>query len=249
LAGPYCHACGQHKSASHPATLGHLFHELTHELLHVDGKIWRAARSLFLRPGELTAEYWAGRRARWIGPFRVFLIAAAALLFVPGIGPMNFQTRLERNANGILNVAIGPPGATTPGTILVEGLERDAYVARLRTAYSAVRYAAMPLFAVCAWLLYRRAQPFYASHVVLAVHFYAFWYVASLFTTRLPYYVGAPLIQALSVIYLFVALRRLFGETRLRTAVKALVLFVAMIAAEMALAYVSGSWVARNLAG
>jgi hypothetical protein len=248
LAGPYCHACGQPESASHPATLGHLGHELTHELLHVDGKIWRTARSLFLQPGELTAEYWAGRRARWIGPFRVFLIAAAALLFVPGIGPMNFQTRLERSADGALNVAIGAPRAQTPGTTLVEGSERDAYVGRLRTAYSAVRYAAVPLFALCTWLLYRRAQPYFASHLVLAVHFYSVWYLVSVVTARLPYQAGAITGMTVSGIYLFRMLRRLFASTRLRTVPKALVLYVVMLALEMALALAAGTWVARSLA-
>ena len=67
LAGPYCSRCGQHESASHPATMGHLAHELSHELLHVDGKVWRTAKALFLEPGRLTAEYWQGRRAGWIG--------------------------------------------------------------------------------------------------------------------------------------------------------------------------------------
>ena len=61
LAGAYCHQCGQPESASHPATIGHLFHELTHELLHVDGKIWRTVVALFTRPGALTREYWEGR--------------------------------------------------------------------------------------------------------------------------------------------------------------------------------------------
>lgn len=246
MAGPYCHACGQHESAAHPATIGHLFHELTHELLHVDGKIWRTARSLFLHPGELTAEYWAGRRARWIGPFRVFLIAAAALLVVPGIGPMNFQTRLERDAAGTLNVAIGAPRARTPRTTLVEGAERDAYVARLRTAYTGVRYLAVPLFAVATWLLYRRSQPYYAHHLVLAVHFYSVWYVVSVVTSRLPYQAGAFAGMTVSGVYLFRALRRLFGQTRLRTAPGALVLYVVMLALEMALAFAAGVWVARG---
>lgn len=248
LTGPYCHACGQHESASHPATIGHLFHELTHELLHVDGKIWRTARSLFLHPGELTAEYWAGRRARWIGPFRVFLIAAAALLFVPGIGPMNFQTRLERAASGDLNVAIGPPRAQTPGATLVEGAERDAYRGRLRTAYSSVRYGAVPLFALCTWLLYRRAQPYYASHLVLAVHFYSVWYLVSIVTARLPYRAGAITGMTISGTYLFRMLRRLFGTTRMRTAPKALVLYVVMLALEMALALAAGTLVVFGLA-
>jgi len=248
LAGRYCHACGQHEGASHPATLGHLVHELTHELLHVDGKIWRTARSLFLHPGELTSDYWAGRRARWIGPFRVFLIAAAALLVSPGIGPMNFQTRLERSTGGDLNVSIGAPRARTPGTTLVEGAERDAYVARLRTAYSAVRYAVVPMFALSSWLLYRRAQPYYANHLVMAVHFYSFWYVVSVATARLPYAPGAITGMTVSGAYLFLMLRRLFGTTRLRTAPKALVLYVVMLALEMALALAAGTMVAGSLA-
>lgn len=107
LAGAYCHACGQHDSASHPATLGHLAHELTHELLHVDGKIWRTAVALFTRPGALTKAYWEGRRVGWIGPFRVFLLAAALhAIAVPGIGPMNWQTLIQRMPDGSLDVSI-----------------------------------------------------------------------------------------------------------------------------------------------
>lgn len=56
LSGPFCHRCGQHESANHPATLGHLLHEGAHELLHVDGKVFRTAKALFLEPGRLTAE-------------------------------------------------------------------------------------------------------------------------------------------------------------------------------------------------
>lgn len=248
LAGPFCHQCGQPESASHPATLGHLLHELTHELLHVDGKVWRTAKALFLEPGRLTAEYWEGRRAGWIGPIRIFLIAAAAmLLFVPGIGPMNMQTRLERSPDGNLNVAIGPPRDRTPGSTLVEGAEYDSYVGRLRATYASVRYAAIPLFALATWGLYRRAQPYYAAHLVLAVHFYSVWYLVSIVTARLPYQAGAITGMTVSGAYLFRMLRRLSGDTRLRTAPRALALYVVMMLLELALAMAAGSWVARNL--
>lgn len=228
--------------------MGHLAHELSHELLHVDGKVWRTAKALFLEPGRLTAEYWQGRRAGWIGPFRVFLIAAAAMvLFVPGIGPMNMQTRLERSSDGQLNVAIGAPRARTPGTTLVEGAEYDAYVGHLRAAYASVRYAAVPMFALATWLLYRRAQPYYAGHLVLAVHFYSVWYLVSLVTSRLPYQAGAISGMTVSGAYLFRMLRRLSGDSRLRTAPRALALYVVMMLLELALAMAAGSWVARDL--
>jgi Protein of unknown function (DUF3667) len=179
LVGRYCQDCGQPESASHPATLGHLVHELTHELLHVDGKSWRTARALFVEPGRLTQEYWAGRRVGWIGPFRIFLLAAALhAIAVPGIGPMNWRTLIQRMPNGSLDVSIGGGAERRRGQaggVEVPQSEGDAYAARLRRTYLSVRYLAVPIFALAALAPYRRRQAYYAGHVVLAVHFYSFW--------------------------------------------------------------------------
>lgn len=250
LAGPYCHHCGQHDTASPVATVAHLFHELTHEILHVDGKIWRTAIALFTRPGALTKAYWEGRRVGWIGPFRVFLIAAALhAIAVPGIGPMNWQTLVQRMPDGSLNVSIG--GDTErrrggDGAVEVSAPEAEAYAGRLRRAYLAVRYLAVPLFALAPWALYRRRQPYYAAHVVLAVHFYSFWYVVSVVTSQLPYLAGAIVGFWLSAGYLFLSLRRLFDESGWRTLAKTAGLYVVMVAIEMLLALVSGMWVAPS---
>lgn len=250
LAGSFCHQCGQHESASHPATLGHLLHEVTHELLHVDGKVWRTAKALFLEPGRLTADYWAGRRARWIGPIRVFLIAAAAMvLFVPGIGPMNFRTLVQRKADGGLDLSIGASvdrRAGLAGMTPVDDEKAHEYQEELRHGYAAVRYAAVPIFALATWALYRRRQAFYANHVVMAVHFYSFWYLVSLVTSQLPYRIGASIGVGVSAIYLFLALRRLYGETALLTVVKSAVLFFVMLTVEGGLAFVSALSVSRG---
>lgn len=248
LHGPYCHACGQHESASHPATVGHLFHELTHELLHVDGKIWRTARSLFTRPGELTEAYWKGSRVGWIGPFRILLIAAALhAVAVPGIGPMNWPTVIQRMPDGTRDVSIGTGAERRRGQdggVLVPQSEGDAYAAKLKRAYLSVRYLAVPIFALAVLALYRRRQPYYAGHVVLAAHYYSFWYLVSVATTPLPYVVGAVASFWLSVGYLWLALRRLFSEGIALATVKTLVLYAAMVAIEMGLALAAASWVA-----
>lgn len=81
---------------------------------------------------------------------------------------------------------------------------------------------------------------------MLAVHFYSFWYVVGVVAGRLPSGAGAFAGMTVSGSYLFRALRQLFDETRLRTAPKALVLYVAMLALEMALAFAAGQWVARG---
>jgi hypothetical protein len=47
--------------------VGHLLHEVFHELAHLDTRLLRTLGAL-LRPGLLTQEYFAGRRTRWFPP-------------------------------------------------------------------------------------------------------------------------------------------------------------------------------------
>jgi hypothetical protein len=73
LAGPYCSSCGQHAHES-ARTVGALLHDAWHVLTHVDGRFWRTMAWLLLRPGYLTREYFAERRARYLPPVRVYLV-------------------------------------------------------------------------------------------------------------------------------------------------------------------------------
>ena len=41
--------------------------------IHLDGKLFRSLKELMLMPGQLTAEYFAGRKKRYIAPIRLFL--------------------------------------------------------------------------------------------------------------------------------------------------------------------------------
>lgn len=77
LAGAFCANCGQKVQELDP-TLKHFLHDLTHELLHVDGKIFKSVWTLLVRPGVLTRDYFEGRRARWISPIRLYLVWSVA---------------------------------------------------------------------------------------------------------------------------------------------------------------------------
>src|SRR5262245_42160878 len=72
LTGPYCSACGQ-KSVPLSLTFHDFLHEFTHEMFHVDGRLFQSVRRLLLSPGFLTREYVQGRRAQWISPIRLYL--------------------------------------------------------------------------------------------------------------------------------------------------------------------------------
>jgi Protein of unknown function (DUF3667) len=73
LAGPYCSQCGQHVHDS-ARTLGALLHDGWHVVTHVDGRFWQTLATLALKPGALTVEYFAARRARYLPPVRLYLV-------------------------------------------------------------------------------------------------------------------------------------------------------------------------------
>ena len=74
LTGSYCAECGQ--SAHLHRSVGAVWHELMHGVLHMDGKVWRTLPELAFRPGILTRRYIAGERAKFVSPFALFLFSA-----------------------------------------------------------------------------------------------------------------------------------------------------------------------------
>jgi hypothetical protein len=89
-------------------------------------------------------------------------------------------------------------------------------------------FVLVPVFALLLRLLYRKTGRFYAEHFLFTLHFHAFAFLAlalgAVVTAVLD--VGRlPLVQPLVMGYLFLALRRVHGEGRLRTAFKTVVLY------------------------
>lgn len=79
LEGRFCHACGQEHSDHHRSIL-HLTWETIESMFHVDGRLWRTIPWLFFKPGDLSREYFEGKRARHVPPFRTFLVSL--LIFI-----------------------------------------------------------------------------------------------------------------------------------------------------------------------
>jgi len=77
LFGPYCARCGQEARGSARSLLTLLF-DARDALIHLDSRLWRTLHALALRPGVLTAEYFAERRARYLPPFRLYLVLSLA---------------------------------------------------------------------------------------------------------------------------------------------------------------------------
>lgn len=220
LRGEFCHACGQ-KSGHHHLDFHHFAHEAIHEFLHLDGKIVQTLKSLVFRPGELTRQFVAGRRARYIGPIRLYLTFSILFFALAATFPSA--------TGGKFKVGLTP---ATPGE------QRSEFRQRLETATRKVgqqgigeavmhnlprsMFVLMPLFGVLTWAFYRRDQRYYVAHLYYAIHFHAFVFlvlsVALLFSLAGPAgrVVGALLFWSI-LPYHFIALRRAFGGSRWAT--------------------------------
>lgn len=101
LTGDFCHECGQ-SAQSLRRPFWALLSEGLETLFAVDGRIARTLPSLMIRPGRITRDYLDGKRARFIPPFRLYVLASLiffiALPLVTGQGlsvasdrPQNFE--------------------------------------------------------------------------------------------------------------------------------------------------------------
>jgi hypothetical protein len=81
LTGPFCSACGQ-REQSRIVSLGSLLKDAVGDIYHLDSRIWRTLRALLTKPGFLTVEFLAGRRARYLPPFRLYLVVSIVLFLL-----------------------------------------------------------------------------------------------------------------------------------------------------------------------
>jgi hypothetical protein len=73
LTAEYCNVCGQ-RHEPHIHTVWHFTREATENLTHADSRFWRTLWALVAKPGFLTREFFAGRRARYLPPVRLYLV-------------------------------------------------------------------------------------------------------------------------------------------------------------------------------
>jgi hypothetical protein len=78
----YCSHCGQKNVRTEINAFSAIGHLLA-DYFHADGKFFSTLPALLSRPGRLTREYMAGRRKRYVDPFRLYIFCSV-LYFVIG---------------------------------------------------------------------------------------------------------------------------------------------------------------------
>ena len=73
VSGRYCGNCGQRLEPP-LQSLRHFLTVALEDVTHADSRLWRTLWALLFKPGFLTHEFLAGRRARYLPPVRLYLV-------------------------------------------------------------------------------------------------------------------------------------------------------------------------------
>ena len=244
LSGPFCAACGQ-KDAPPDPTVHDFLHEFSHEMLHVDGRIFRSVWKLLAAPGFLTREQFEGRRARWISPIRLYLIFSLAYFAFAALAapPVVFRADEDPEAAAFLRrIGFDSPVA----------LREAVNDARTHWGPRAM-FVLVPVFAWLAGRAARRSRRHYPQHLYFALHVHAAWFAVAALVALAGLIVPAAVedtLELIPVVYGFVyvalAFRTAYGtsvtQSLVRTAavVFAYYVVVGLVAVGIALAVIFG---------
>ena len=88
LRGQYCGHCGQ-RASGRLISLWELLRDAFGDLLELDSRLWRTVIPLLIRPGKLTRDYLEGKRARYMPPFRMYLVLSIVFFVVAFFDPQD----------------------------------------------------------------------------------------------------------------------------------------------------------------
>lgn len=196
LQGEFCSHCGQRDLPTRLG-LGELLREVASESFDLDGRVTRTIVPFLVRPGLLSREYNAGRRARYTAPFRMFLamtflwlvasFVANALEPAASVDESAAQLELDLAEEDADEAARAKSEFAEQSALArwmiqqgqtFEALPPTEQVRRLQAAgRETLPKAALlmvPVFALLMKLLFIRQRRYYVEHLVFALYLHAF---------------------------------------------------------------------------
>ncbi len=197
------------------AILGAIFSTFT----NLDSKFYKSFKYLFSRPGFLTAEFIAGRRKPYLGPFQIYLLASIVFyillhdvdaFMVPSIWFFNYEeygiriSTLVAEKMEILSVSKEELGVIYDGKV---------------STYSKLFLVVnLPILALISWIFKHKIVPEFGKHFIFSTHNFSFFILTliiifpPIMIFDMPKLIGLSLVFLTPVLYVAAAHRRLWQE-------------------------------------
>jgi Protein of unknown function (DUF3667) len=188
LTGPYCSQCGQPARES-ARSLGAVLRDGWHLFVHVDGRVWYTLWTLLAKPGQLTLDYFADRRARYVSPVRLYfvisiaffaltaanssLMSKAAASAPAAVAATDSAVNASSDVSECDNIELRPPWlqARLRAACRRQIADNGKSAARAFGSYiPKMMFLFLPLVALTMVPLYRSPRHYYVEHVVFFLH-------------------------------------------------------------------------------
>ena len=203
----FCPTCGQETQLDH--CVASLLTQFLNDYFTFDSKIIRSVLPLILKPAFLTTEYLKGRRVQYIAPLRLFIFLSLIFFLLiswSNSGNVNAGEQVNGFNNAFWNRFF------------------DSWLPKLF-------FVLLPLFALLISMLYRRQKRGMMPHFLFALHFHSslffmgiIYIVVSYVFGKLQWLIFNQVFLGLCGLYLAYylckSLRRMYGESRLKTSWK-----------------------------
>jgi hypothetical protein len=239
LHGRFCAQCGQRVIPPYP-TLREMAADAWHEFSGWDGRFVRTFRRL-ARPGALTIDVLEGRRARYVSPLRLYLVASVLYFLVAAAVPTLQRPRALQMPGAPRTIDLTQPITAEEREMARAQLERapvwaralmqpmledrERQIAAFKATFPRALFALVPVYAAIVALFYRRRR--FTQHLVFALHVHAAMFLvlivaqlANATRTWIVVNVVAAVALAALGVYALIAFRRVYRESWLRIALK-----------------------------
>ncbi len=244
FSGKFCNACGEKIYTEKDKKISHLFTEAFHFLTHFEGTFFNTLKTVFTRPGNLSADYCNGLRKKYFKPLSFFLLLVILYLIFPVFEGLNMKLKYHEN-----HMLYGKYAAAKVASIIEqtgaghESLERAFHRAGEKTS-KFLLFIIIPFVAMISWGLGFKKRNLYFDHFVFSIElcsFFLLWgflllpLLLAIFRLIVGSYaytsenITSILIFSVYILYVAVAARRFFRFRRWFSVIYALLFSLSLI--------------------
>jgi hypothetical protein len=275
VSGQYCSDCGQ-RVEYHSHSLGNFLSEAAEVLTHADSRLWRTLGPLLFRPGFLTQQFLAGRRASYLPPLRLYLVLSVLFFLVVSVtSPVTTRSVRETAAVDQTAPVLGTAATedlcrSSVGHLPGPDWIRQPFLSACETSHAdqsralgrsfiqnlgRAMFLFLPLLAAFMTPMYSRAGRYYVDNLLLLVHNQAFVFlVMSIYLLALHWTHSGTWTTLLTLalichvsFYSYRSMQRVYAETWLRTLVKFTAIALGYVVCALCTVFLTGLYSAETL--
>lgn len=239
LQGAFCYHCGQRRIGPADRTVKYFVIQFFGASFFLENNFLKNLWALLTRPGQQTNDFISGARKKWMPPFSVFLLINLIYFIFTPLSDLDLS--LEEQLTQDQHAAIAQ--AMVNKKIQKENISFEEYSTIYKTQTSKLSSSLIilnvPVLALFLTLLFIRKKMFYADHFIFSLYLFAFVLLIVLIISGIAYFFGAlfglnlynPGLFLLIgfLIYLFLALRKVYAQKMAMTLLSLVLVTLAFI--------------------